>query len=80
MKEYQLTNTTQGFIHLLDTRKIEYYISEGGKEKGKISIWLPSDEHLFLLAQDYEQQKDELNKLFPTKGISQQLKEIWEDK
>lgn len=80
MKEYQLTNTTQGFIHLLDTRNIRYHISERKQEKGIIYIWMPSDQDLFWLAQDYEQQKGELNKLFPTKGISQQLKEIWEDK
>lgn len=80
MKEYQLTNTTQGFIHLLDTRNIRYHISENKQEKCRIYIWLPSDDDLFMLAQDYEQQREQLNTMFPAKSISQQLKEIWKDK
>lgn len=67
MKKYKLTNTSTGFIHLLDSRKITYHISEKKQEKGVIYVWLPSDRELFLLAQDYESQREQLNKLFPTK-------------
>jgi hypothetical protein len=61
MKEYQLTNTTKGFISLLEERNINYHLNSDGKGGTTISIWLHSDQELFHLAQDYEQRREELN-------------------
>jgi hypothetical protein len=66
MKIYFLTNTSSGFIHLLNERKISYRLTED--RPGGMFISLPSDQDLFMLAQDYEQRREELNKMFPNKG------------
>lgn len=55
MKKYFLTNTTKVFISLLDKRNIRYHLKED--RKGGLYIWLPSDQDLFMLAQDYEQER-----------------------